>query len=88
MPNWTNLSPRLGAAYDLFGTGQTALKVSLGRYPVQTETASYNPARDLSRRNNISWNDANGNFIPDCDLANPAGQRRVWALGETSISGR
>ena len=32
MPNWTDLSPRLGAAYDLFGNGKTAIKGSIGRY--------------------------------------------------------
>ena len=31
--NWKTVSPRLGASYDLFGTGKTAVKVSLGRYP-------------------------------------------------------
>ena len=71
VPNYTNVSPRVGLAYDLFGTGQTALKVSLGRYPVQTETASYNPAKDMVRKTHRGWNDANGNFVPDCDLTNP-----------------
>src|SRR5262249_6612096 len=32
VPLWHDLSPRFGAAYDLFGTGKTALKVSLNRY--------------------------------------------------------
>ena len=33
-PSYNDLSPRLGVAYDLFGTGQTALKGSLSRSPV------------------------------------------------------
>ena len=33
VPHWRNLSPRLGIAYDLFGTGRTAIKASVGRYP-------------------------------------------------------
>ena len=32
VPNWKNTSPRLGASYDLFGNGKTAVKASIGRY--------------------------------------------------------
>ena len=32
VPNWKDVNPRVGAAYDLFGTGQTAIKGFLGRY--------------------------------------------------------
>ena len=32
VPNWKDLNPRLGVAYDLFGNGRTALKASLSRY--------------------------------------------------------
>jgi len=36
LPNWPHdVAPRLAAAYDLFGNGRTALKVSAGKYYVQ-----------------------------------------------------
>ncbi|HEV2985607.1 MAG TPA: TonB-dependent receptor [Vicinamibacterales bacterium] len=32
VPNWKDLEPRLGVAYDLFGTGKTAIKATISRY--------------------------------------------------------
>ena len=40
VPNFNDLSPRLGFAYDLFGDGKTALKATLSRY-VQTSTVGF-----------------------------------------------
>ncbi len=31
MINWKDLSPRIGAAYDLFGNGKTAIKGGINR---------------------------------------------------------
>ena len=31
-PDWLNISPRVGFAYDLFGDGSTAVKMSAGRF--------------------------------------------------------
>ena len=74
-------------AYDVFGNGKTAVKVNLGKYlegvGVQLNYANANPTLRLpttdggrSRPRGVTrtWTDANGNFMPDCDLLNPHAQ--------------
>ena len=75
VPNWKDISPRVGMAYDLFGTAKTALKVSLGRYvkPEATDIANRtNAASAIAAGTSRTWTDTNGNFVPNCDLKNPA----------------
>jgi hypothetical protein len=73
VPEWTDLNPRVGVSYDLFGTGRTALKASFSRY-VGKEAVSVaqanNPMLTSVNSANRAWNDANRNYIPDCDLLN------------------
>jgi hypothetical protein len=76
VPNWKDLNPRVGGSYDLFGTGRTALKASLGRYVGKmgpTVATAVNPL--LSSINNVTraWADADGDYVPDCDLHNFGG---------------
>ena len=81
-PRWENLSPRVGAAYDLSGTGKTALKVALGRYPARNTGVAVNlPVSNQPTSTTIAWNDANGNFVPDCNLRNPLanGECGAWS---------
>ena len=71
VPNWKDVSPRLGIAYDLFGDGRTALKASLGKYlrgDGSNIALANNPANTVVVAARRTWNDANGDFIPDCDL--------------------
>ena len=61
--SWKDVSPRVGAAYDVFGTGRTALKASVARY-VAAETIGLNslgnPMSALSTSVTRTWNDRNG----------------------------
>jgi len=75
LPHYTDLSPRLGAAYDLFGNGKTAVKATLGRYVtlVGANLAQlWHPANQQVNSANRTWADTNANFVPDCDLVLPA----------------
>jgi hypothetical protein len=77
---WKDITPKLSFVYDLFGNGQTAIKTSLNRYLGQQAaggvgSVNLNPAAlVVNSTGNRVWNDANGNFFPDCDLANGAAQ--------------
>ncbi|NOT25695.1 MAG: TonB-dependent receptor [Acidobacteria bacterium] len=73
-PLFNNLNPRVGLAYDLFGDGNTAVKVSLGRYTGVEIAPVANPAANMSLSTNRAWTDTNRNYVPDCDLRNPAAQ--------------
>ena len=64
LPNWKNIAPRFGVAYDLFGNGKTAIKGSAGKYMQQEATgfaAKYNPLQEGS--DIVTWSDLNGDDI-------------------------
>jgi hypothetical protein len=68
VPNWKDFSPRLGASYDLFGDGKTAVKASLGRFiegvSLITFTRLANPQTAAVAFANRAWTDSNGDFLP------------------------
>jgi hypothetical protein len=73
VPEWSDLNPRIGASYDLFGNGRTALKGSFGRYVGRmsvTVALANSPIQTSVNSVNRTWNDVNGDYVPDCDLRN------------------
>lgn len=64
VPMFTDVSPRFGVAYDLFGNGKTALKGSVGKYvqSFQSNLADdYNPMGGGT--DTRTWRDLNGDDI-------------------------
>ena len=84
--SYKDITPRLGAAVDLFGNGRTALKINFGKYlegvGVSGNYANTNPTLRMPQTTSAfgtagvtrAWIDANQNFAPDCDLLNPSAQ--------------
>jgi hypothetical protein len=73
VPNWKDLSPRFGLVWDPRGEGRTAVKFGINRYVIGATTGMANafaPVNSAVSSTTRGWSDANGNFLPDCDLAN------------------
>jgi hypothetical protein len=88
LPKWTDLNPRLGGSYDLFGNGRTALKASIGRYVGKMATTIGVLGNPLSTSvNNVTrtWSDVNGNYVPDCDLTNFAANGECGAISNVNF---
>jgi hypothetical protein len=73
--SYHDITPKSQLAYDLFGNGKTALKLSLNKYlqglgTTGALTGGPNPIGVLATTSSRVWTDANNNYIPDCDLLN------------------
>jgi hypothetical protein len=84
---YNDITPRVGAAYDLFGNGKTAVKFNFGRYleAAVNDNGVYSrlaPSSRLATSSTRTWTDANGNFVPDCDLSNRSAQDNRAAGGD------
>jgi len=82
----------MGATYDLFGNGKTALKVTLNKYLEGLGTTGAlsdppNPINRLITSTPRSWTDNNSNFTPECDLLNYAANGECGALVNGAIFG-
>ena len=81
---FNDLTPRMGASYDVFGDGKTALKVSMSKYlqaPYNGDVYTINnPGVTLVTSTMRAWSDTTypvgdprrGNFVADCDYMDPA----------------
>jgi hypothetical protein len=81
---YNDISPRVGVAYDVFGTGRTAIKLRWGKYlgfaSNDSPYTSTNPAATLVATASRGWTDNDGDRIVDCDLLNNAAQGPTAAV--------
>ncbi|HVZ22141.1 MAG TPA: carboxypeptidase regulatory-like domain-containing protein [Vicinamibacterales bacterium] len=87
---YKDLSPRGGAAWDVFGNGKTSVKVNFGKYldPASNLNDNYsisNPIQRIATTSSRTWLDPNGDYIPQCDLANPAANGECFAMNSPTF---
>tara|TARA_B100001123_G_scaffold425550_2_gene538533 strand:+ start:8232 stop:11267 length:3036 start_codon:yes stop_codon:yes gene_type:complete len=90
--SWSDIQPRIGIAYDLFGNGKTALKISANRYGARESTdpaVGLNPGQTNNKQTR-NWNDGYtgcvsgtcivGDGIPQGDPLNPAANGELMSV--------
>ncbi|HKE88561.1 MAG TPA: TonB-dependent receptor [Vicinamibacterales bacterium] len=91
---YNDITPRFGAAYDLFGNGQTALKFNYGKYLAYAANdapyTSTNPGATIVRSvqgvNLRPWTDSNNDYVVNCDLLNPAANDECGVANSTAAN--
>jgi hypothetical protein len=71
---WTDLSPRLGVAYDVGGNSKTVIKGSLNRYVLQDNVGRASTLNLIASNNSDTrrWTDSNNDYIVQGDPLNPS----------------
>jgi hypothetical protein len=83
---YNDITPRMGAAYDVFGNGRTSLKVNVSKYlQAANNDAQYtiaNRAVTFQQTTNVAWLDENGNRVVDCNVMNRLGEDNTATGGD------
>jgi hypothetical protein len=86
VPDFKDLSPRLGVAYDLRGSGKTAIKATLSRYVVTSTVGTarlLNPINTSVNTATRSWPDTNRDGIPQASELGPLSNT---AFGQVNVA--
>jgi hypothetical protein len=97
IPDWNDIEPRVGAAYDLFGNAKTAIKGAIGRYVIgdySSTTVANTPADAIVTSATRTWvmtpaeiAASNGNYVPNCNLALTTANGDCGALSNNGFGG-
>lgn len=87
--SWHDITWRSGAAYDLFGTGRTAVRATLNKYLADFGRLGrrLSPTTLLGNSTTRAWRDANGDFVPQCDLIAPDANGECGPLANRNFGG-
>ena len=87
VPNWNDISPRLGFAWDVQGNGKTAVKAGFGRYLRAYASGfsdTYDPNFYVTTNNTLSWTDLNLDDIAQGGLQYAADGTRIACVYKTA----
>src|SRR4051812_6226845 len=86
---YNDVTPRGGAAIDVFGDGKTSVKINVGRYLQAAQNGlaygALRPSSRLQTTTTRTWNDTNRNFTPDCNLNLTTANGECTAIANTAF---